>query len=265
MAGRNPGTCALMACCGVGPVMNRGDLSVRGLSVAYRGQPALRQISGTFVAGSHTAVIGPNGAGKSSLLSALAGTVRPSEGVIERCKRQRVAYLPQVTALDRDFPVRVNDVVAMGLWSHLGCFGAVTAKAKGQVHTALAAVGMTGFDRRLVGELSTGQLQRVLFARAIAQNARIVLLDEPFNSVDAQTSMDLMALLGGWKREGRTVIAVLHDLTQVQAHFDTTLLLARELVAWGPTDEVVRPAQLERARAMAESWDDTQNAFPAVS
>jgi zinc/manganese transport system ATP-binding protein len=235
--------------------MKSGDLTVRTLSVAYRGKPALRQLSGTFAAGSHTAVIGPNGAGKTSLLSALAGTVRPSEGVIDRCMHQQVAYLPQATALDLDFPIRVNDVVAMGLWSRTGCFGTVTAQMKGELNAALDVVGMAGFEKHMVGELSAGQLQRVLFARAIAQDANIILLDEPFNAVDAQTSIDLMALLTRWKSDGRTVIAVLHDMSQVKAHFENTLLLARDPLAWGPTAEVVCPAHLERARKIAESWD----------
>ena len=232
------------------------DIHLRDLTVSYRGHPAVHHLSGSFRAGSLTAVVGPNGAGKSSLLGALGGTVRGFEGRIERSPALRVAYLPQASALDRSFPVQVHEVVAMGLWPHIGSFGAVGADARAAVAEALAAVGLTGFDRRWLGELSAGQAQRVLFARVLMQDAGLILLDEPFNAIDARTTADLLALLQRWKRESRTVVAVLHDLAQVREHFEQVLLLARERVAWGPTAEVLKAEHLFKARQMAEDWDD---------
>lgn len=231
-------------------------VQIHDLTVAYRGHPAVHHLSGAFGAGMLTAVVGPNGAGKSTLLGTLGGTIRDYVGRIERDPALRVAYLPQASALDRSFPVRVHEVVAMGLWSRIGSFGGLRPDDHQRVADALAALGLTGFGRRWLGELSAGQAQRVLFARVLVQEARLILLDEPFNAIDARTTADLLALLHRWKREARTVIAVLHDLEQVREHFEQVLLLARERVAWGPTAEVLKAEHLFKARQMAEAWDE---------
>jgi zinc/manganese transport system ATP-binding protein len=233
------------------------SMRLRDLTVSYRGHPAVHHLSGEFAAGALTAVVGPNGAGKSSLMSVMAGTLRDFEGHLERPPTPQVAYLPQGSSLDRSVPVTVHDVVAMGLWSRVGSFGAVDDAGHAMVARALAAVGLTGFERRLIGEISAGQTQRVLFARVLVQDARIILLDEPFNAIDARTTADLLAVLQRWRQEARTVIAVLHDLEQVREHFDEVLLLAREAVAWGPTAQVLRSEHLFKARQMAEAWDHT--------
>ena len=125
-----------------------------------------------------------------------------------------------------------------------------------QVDAALHAVGLQGFEHRSVGSLSSGQLQRVLFARMLVQDAQLILLDEPFNAMDSKTTQALLALIHQWHRQQRTVVAVLHDDAQVRQHFPHTLLLAREVVAWGPTAQVMTEPHLHRARAMAEAWDD---------
>ena len=231
-------------------------ITLQDLTVAYRGHPAVHHLSGAFGAGLLTAVVGPNGAGKSTLLGALGGTIRDYEGRIERDASLRVAYLPQASSLDRSFPVRMHEVVAMGLWSRIGSFGGLRPEDRGRIDEALAAVGLSGFGQRWLGELSAGQAQRVLFARVLVQDARLILLDEPFNAIDARTTADLLALLHRWKREARTVIAVLHDLEQVREHFEQVLLLARERVAWGPTAEVLKAEHLFKARQMAEAWDE---------
>lgn len=232
-------------------------LTVRDLTVSYRGHPAVHHLSGTLTSGSFTAVVGPNGAGKSSLLGALAGLL-PYQGQIERPEpTPRMAYLPQAAALDRTFPVQVHEVVAGGLWWRTGWWGGLRTTEHQQVRDALARVGLSGFERRWLGELSIGQVQRVLFARVLVQDAGLILLDEPFNAVDARTTADLLDLLKPWREEGRTLVAVLHDLNQVRAHFDQCLLLARECIAWGPTAEVLSPEHLERARHMARSWDES--------
>jgi zinc/manganese transport system ATP-binding protein len=238
-------------------------LSLHNLTVAYRGHPAVHHVTGSFVEGSATAIVGPNGAGKSSLLAAIGGLIRNGrhaatlEGRIERAPNSHTAFLPQAVELDRHFPVRVHDMVAMGLWAQIGSFGALRRDQTARVEQALHAVGLRGFEQRLVGELSSGQVQRALFARVLVQDAPLILLDEPFNAIDARTTADLLALLPRWKREGRTVIAVLHDLDQVRRHFDQALLLAREPVAWGPTAAVLSDAHLARARQMSEAWDET--------
>lgn len=237
-------------------------VTLHDVTVAYRGHPAVHHVSGRFAAGTATALVGPNGAGKSSLLAAIGGLIRKGhhpatlEGRIERAAGASVAYLPQAAEIDRGFPVQVDELVAMGLWSRIGVLGGLSRAHRERVSHALEAVGLRGFDKRLLGELSVGQVQRALFARVLVQDARLILLDEPFNAIDSRTTADLLTLLPRWKHEARTVIAVLHDLEQVRAHFDEALLLAREPIAWGPTAQVLRAEHLFRARQMAEAWDE---------
>ncbi len=231
-------------------------IRLRNLSVAYRGHPAVHHVSGEFAPGSLTAVVGPNGAGKTSLLAAIMGRLPLVEGAVERPAVGGIAWLPQQSEIDRSFPIRVGDLVAMGHWRRIGSFGTVSAGQRDAVLQALHAVGLAGFERRPIGELSAGQFQRVLFARVLLQDAPVILLDEPFNAIDARTTADLLALVRRWHAESRTVIAVLHDLDQVRAHFADTLLLARRCVAWGPTAQVLQAENLFRARQMAEAWDE---------
>jgi zinc/manganese transport system ATP-binding protein len=237
---------------------NAAGIQLRDLTVAYRGHPAVHHLSGSFVPGSLTAVVGPNGAGKTSLMAAIMGRVRPSGGEVlsEAGAQRRIAWLPQQSEIDRSFPIRVFDLMALGHWARLGAFRGMNAAQREAVHRALDAVGLNGFERRSIAELSAGQFQRVLFARVLLQDAPVILLDEPFNAIDARTTADLLAVIARWHAEARTVIAVLHDMEQVRLHFDQTLLLARRCVAWGPTAEVLNAGNLFRARQMAESWDE---------
>ena len=144
----------------------------------------------------------------------------------------------------------------MGLWHRVGALGRFSAEHHRLCDKALAAVGLTGFEARGLDTLSGGQLQRALFARLILQDAPVVLLDEPFAAVDQRTSADLLALLHHWQQQGKTVIVVLHDLAQVRAHFPLTLLLARELVAYGPTSDALSDANWAQAQRMREPFDD---------
>ena len=205
-----------------------------------------------------TAVVGPNGAGKSTLVKAIVGILRPSSGKITRqgLAARDLAYLPQAAEVDRTFPISVNDTVALGAWRRIGAFAAATRDVLVKTAEALSAVGLEGFEHRHIGSLSAGQFQRVLFARLLLQDAPVIVLDEPFTAIDARTTRDLLDLIGRWHGERRTIIAVLHDFEQVRAHFPQTLLLAREQIAWGPTEEAMTPGNLLRARAMAEHWDD---------
>jgi zinc/manganese transport system ATP-binding protein len=231
---------------------------LRGLTVSYHRHPAVHHLSGSFAEGSLTAIVGPNGAGKSSLMQALAGQAEGRSGDVLYAAgaHRQLAYLPQQSQLDRSFPISVRDVVMLGHWARLGPWRGAGASHRAQAQQALAAVGLEGFEQRRIGELSAGQLQRVLFARVLLQDARIILLDEPFNAIDARTTADLLALVARWHAQARTVVAVLHDLDQVRAHFPQTLLMARETIAWGPTAQVLNAQNLFRARQMAERWDD---------
>jgi zinc/manganese transport system ATP-binding protein len=230
-------------------------IRIADLTLGYDRHPAVHHLSGEIAAGSLTAIVGPNGAGKSTLLKGIAGALAPLEGSVSVARGKRMAYLPQSADLDRSFPIHVYDLVAMGLWNATGIFGRIGRGAQAKVDEAIAAVGLTGFERRPIGSLSGGQMQRVLFARLLLQDAEIILLDEPFTAIDARTTADLLALVQRWHGERRTVIAVLHDMETVRRAFPQTLLLAREAVAWGETAEVLTAANLLQARRMVETFD----------
>ena len=234
-------------------------IALRNLSAGYDRHPAVHHVSGAFASGSLTAIVGPNGGGKSTLLKALIGFLRPMSGTIDYngITPRGIAYLPQQSEIDRSFPLSVAEVVMLGLWPKTGAFHGVTAAQKETVARALNEVGMTAFAGRPIEALSTGQWQRVLFARLIVQDARAILLDEPFAAIDSRTAHDLTHILQHWKEEGRTVIAVMHDLTSVRLHFPQTLMLARELVAWGSTADVLRDENLARAQKLAENWTES--------
>ncbi|MCJ2130073.1 metal ABC transporter ATP-binding protein [Methylobacterium sp. E-045] len=233
-----------------------GAIALRGLTLGYDRHPAVHHLDGTIPAGALMALVGPNGAGKSTLLKGIIGEIRCLDGRIDRPGgADTIAYLPQAGEIDRSFPLSVLDLVAMGRWRRLGFWRSALPDRRTLVR-ALSAVGLLGFEDRLIGTLSGGQFQRALFARLIVQDARIILLDEPFTGIDGRTTADLIALIRGWHGEGRTIVAALHDLHQVKAHFPTTLLLAREPVAWGDTGTVLTRENLARAQALSEAWDE---------
>jgi zinc/manganese transport system ATP-binding protein len=238
--------------------MTDASIHLRDVTVAYDRHPAVHHLNGTFSAGSLTAVTGPNGAGKSTLLKAVMGEMSLAAGAIERgaFSVTDIGYLPQAVEIDRRFPLTVGDTVLLGAWRQAGAFGAISAAGASEARRALAAVGLEGFERRHIGSLSAGQFQRVLFARLLLQDANVILLDEPFTAIDARTSRDLLEIVQRWHQDGRTVIAVLHDFEQVRAHFPEVLLLARQVIAWGPTETTMTAANLLRARAISEQWDE---------
>jgi zinc/manganese transport system ATP-binding protein len=165
--------------------------------------------------------------------------------------------------IDRSFPISVFDLVGTGLWRSTGFFGGMGKPARDKIAQALAAVGLNGFENRSIGTLSGGQMQRMLFARVLLQDARLIVLDEPFNAIDAKTSADLLALVQRWHGEGRTVLAALHDMELVRNHFPETLLLARGPVAWGATADVLTAENLLVALRMCEAFDDSAAACAA--
>jgi zinc/manganese transport system ATP-binding protein len=232
-------------------------ITLDNLTVSYRRHPALHHVHGCFEQGSMTAVVGPNGAGKSTLLKSILGLVPADSGdIVTHTPLEKIAYLPQQSEIDCSFPISVLDCVLIGYWKDKGLFSGISAAMIEQARDALAAVGLSGFSHRAISTLSVGQFQRVLFARILLQDADIILLDEPFNAIDARTTNDLLAIIRRWHQEGRTVIAVLHDYDQVRRSFPQSLLLARNVVAWGNTLDVLCETNLIRARAMAEATDD---------
>jgi zinc/manganese transport system ATP-binding protein len=244
-----------------------GPIYLRNLTLGYDRHPAVHHLDLEIAPGALMAVCGPNGAGKSTLLKALTGVLKPMGGAIDfgGAKRRDIAYLPQAAQIDLSFPIDVFDMAAMGLWRRIGLFGGLSRAQEASVREALAAVGLSSFERRPIGSLSGGQTQRLLFARLMLQDAPVILLDEPFSAIDERTVTDLLALIARWRDERRTVIAVLHDFDMVRAAFPTCLLLARERIASGPTAEVLSPDNLARARRMSEAFNDDAAACGRVA
>jgi zinc/manganese transport system ATP-binding protein len=234
------------------------QLAFQNFTLGYDRHPAVHHLTGEVASGALLAVIGPNGAGKSTLLRGITGILKPLGGSISLggIDTRDVAYLPQTSEIDRSFPISVYDFVGTGLWRKTGFFGGVGRSAREGIAQALAAVGLTGFENRGIGTLSGGQMQRLLFARVLLQDARLIVLDEPFNAIDAKTAADLLELVKHWHTERRTVLAALHDLEMVRVNFPEALLLARGPVAWGLTAQVLTPDNLLVAMRMCEAFDD---------
>jgi len=226
----------------IGDMDADGRVQLRDVTVRYGRRIALEAVSGEFASGSLTAVVGANGAGKSTLLAAIAGVVPLAGGVVNCAARQRrrMAYLPQLAAIERDFPLSVSELITLGGWREFGAFRAPGTALCSRAAEAAETVGLEARLGRRVGELSVGELQRALFARLILQDAAVILLDEPFAAIDGQTMSVLIDLVMRWHREGRTVIAVLHDLGVVEARFPAVLVLARRCLAWGATEVALR-------------------------
>jgi manganese/zinc/iron transport system ATP- binding protein len=215
-------------------------LAIRGLTVSYGQKPAVFDVDATFPAGRMSAIVGPNGAGKSTLLKAALGVIPRVAGevtvygtAIEHA-RARIAYVPQRASVDWDFPTTVIDVVQMGLYRKVGLLGRLTGALRAQALESLDRVGMADFAGRQIGQLSGGQQQRVFLARALAQDAGLYLLDEPFAGVDAATERAIIDVLKALRAEGKAVVAVHHDLATVPDYFDHVLLLNVRKIAEGP-------------------------------
>jgi len=222
----------------VGEVSDVSGIALTDVCVLRGDIVALKDITGEFTAGSLTAVLGPNGAGKSTLLETLAGRLRPVSGAITGMPpRSAVTYLRQVSQLDLRVPVTVLDFVAMGAWNQHGAFTAVSGAALENSRDALRTVGLLNFAARTLNELSSGQLQRARFAQLIQQQPALILLDEPFTAMDEETTGTLTNVIREWHDESRTILVVLHDRELARALSPSTLLLNREVIAWGPTEQ----------------------------
>lgn len=214
-------------------------LQVSALSVRYDKVCVLEDIEGTFEPNTLTAIIGPNGAGKSTLLKAIMGVVTPFKGDIKN-SFSRTAYLPQRNEIDVSFPMSVFELVALGTWNHMGAFKSLGSDEYKKVQHALEKVGLSSHQSALLHTLSGGQFQRALFARLWLQDAALILLDEPFTGIDRRTTKDLLHIIQQWHKEGKTIIAVLHDLRIVQEYFPDTLFLEKTVHEWGKTKNILR-------------------------
>ncbi len=208
-------------------------ITARGLTVRYGREAALEEISVEIPASSTVALLGPNGAGKTTFFRAAIGLARPSSGSIELASR-RVAFVPQRLDIEPSFPVTVTDVVRMGRYGDRGWLGRFDERDRELVSTALAELGIEHLAHRRFGDLSGGERQRALLAQASAQDAEVLLLDEPFAGLDAPTHGALQRLLQGWRERGRTILVATHDLEAAARDFDLVLCLNRRLVAFGP-------------------------------
>jgi ABC-type Mn2+/Zn2+ transport system ATPase subunit len=227
-------------------------ITLEHVTVSYNGRPALDEVTATFCCGERVAIVGPNGAGKSTLFKAITGLLPIDAGHIclhgeQPDARSRLAYVPQREAIDWSFPVTVADVVMMGRYGRLGWFRQPGRHDRAIVARSLERVGMADYSQVQIGELSGGQQQRVFLARAVAQEADLLLLDEPFNAVDLATQQATFELLDELQREGKTVITATHDLATVAEHFDRVLVLNRRVIAFGPAAEVFTPQVLTEA------------------
>lgn len=227
-------------------------LEVHDLTVAYRSQPVLWDIDLALPSGKLIAVVGPNGAGKSTLLKVILGLVRPITGWIKVFgrsydeERRSVGYVPQRESVDWDFPTSAIDVVTMGLYGKIGWIRRPGASDRETALACLEKVGLRDLAGRQISQLSGGQQQRVFLARALAQDARLYLMDEPFAGVDATTEKAILTLLKELRRQGRTVVAVHHDLETVREYFDMVVLLNLRLVAAGDITSVFTSENLMR-------------------
>jgi len=240
-------------------------LAVRGMTVSYGEKPAVFSVDATFPAGAMSAIIGPNGAGKSTFLKAALGLIPRLSGEVlvfghpVEMARSRIAYVPQRASVDWDFPTTVMDVVQMGLYRRVGLLGRLSGKMTARARECLDRVGIADFAHRQIGQLSGGQQQRVFLARALAQDADLYLLDEPFAGVDAATERAIIDVLKGLKDDGKAVVAVHHDLATVRRYFDHVFLINVRKIAEGPVTSAFTTEALQATyggRLAATHLDD---------
>ncbi|MCJ8351853.1 ABC transporter ATP-binding protein [Moritella sp.] len=224
-------------------------IKIIDLSVSYQENIALSHISTTIDDGDLVAIVGPNGAGKSTLLKSIMQQMAAVSGSIElgRLSLKDIAYLPQSSQIDRKFPITVSEFVSAGAWQRCSFWRRFSRKEQHLLQQALAKVDLENMAERQISQLSGGQFQRMLFARMLLQDADILLLDEPFGGIDAQTTELLMRVIQACQQQGKTVIAVIHDLALVQRYFPTTLLVATNLIASGRTSDVLTQQYLLQA------------------
>lgn len=237
------------------------SIELNDVTVSYRHSPAIHHIDLTFSNNEMWAILGPNGAGKSTLLKAIMGLVKTDSGRIlwNNLRRSDIAYLPQQSDIDRSQSMSVFELAAMGLWYEIGFFKDVNTTFKQRVYAAIEQVGMSNFIHRPIAQLSNGQFQRVLLARMLIQQAKFLLLDEPFNAVDEATTTALLHIIQEYQKQHQcTVITVLHDYQQVKIYFPYSLLLARKVIAAGETSKVLTENHLHQAQITMQQPEQNQ-------
>ncbi|MFD2117224.1 metal ABC transporter ATP-binding protein [Paenibacillus yanchengensis] len=229
------------------------SIKVSQLSVAYDGKQVVSDVSFTIRTGQLVGILGPNGAGKSTLMKAMLGLVPREHGEIRlgteplKSIQKKIAYVPQRSSIDWDFPIVVQDTVLLGTFPKLSLFRRPTKQDRKWALQCLEQVGMKEFRNNQIGELSGGQQQRVFLARALAQEADVFFLDEPFVGIDVTSEQIIIRILKQLRDEGKTVFVVHHDLSKVTHYFDHLILINKELISAGTVTEVFRPEQLQRA------------------
>lgn len=235
-------------------------LSANELTLGYRGQAVVSNVSFHVAAGDVLAVVGHNGSGKSTLVKTILGTLPLMAGKLRwnDGKPPSIGFLAQRSEFDASFPVRLRDLVEMGVWPRLGFTGQVDQASRLAIENAMERTGIQSIADRPIHMLSAGQLQRALFARTIVQDAPVILLDEPFTAIDQATEADLLTLIDDWSREGRAVIMVLHDLSAVLHHCHSALLLGNGKARFGPPADTLTPANLVELKYLSQSQADWQ-------
>lgn len=227
-------------------------LKVQNLTVAYSDTPVFTDVAVNFNAGKITGIIGPNGAGKSTMIKAMLGLIKFQTGTVEyegRALKQfqkQIAYVEQRKDLDLTFPINVFDVVLTGTYGKLGLFREPSKADRQRCQDALEQLELADLAQRQISQLSGGQLQRVFVARALVQEADIIILDEPFVGIDLQSETAIMTILHQWRDAGKMIIVVHHDLNKVSRYFDDLVILNHGIVDYGPVDAVYTPANIER-------------------
>jgi manganese/iron transport system ATP-binding protein len=227
-------------------------VEISGMSVRYNGRPALDDINFQLNSGQRVAVVGPNGAGKSTLFKAIAGVIQPTNGQVQVFGEGPdghicIAYVPQRSQVDWDFPVSVADVVMMGRIGKLGPLRWPRARDWEYVHNSLEMVGLEHLAKRQIGELSGGQQQRMFIARALAQEAELMLMDEPLTGLDVTTQEDIFRILAELNERGVTILIAMHDLKLAAERFDQVMLLNRRMMGFGSPREIFTPDRLVAA------------------
>lgn len=230
---------------------------LKNMSAGYDERPILQDITGVIRQGELIALVGANGSGKSTFLKVLAHDIPWVKGqcIVQNVEPYGLAYLPQRQEFDLRFPLSVYDLVAMGAWKSVGLWRS-TKTVDTAIREALCSVDMEHMNAQPIASLSGGQIQRVLFARILLQDPQVILLDEPFNGVDAHTTVLLLEQVRSWVKKGKTVLVSTHNLTQVFERFPLTILLAQRIIGWGPTHRVLSEDNLSLVRQLSQEWKD---------
>lgn len=221
---------------------------INNLTLGYNKHPIIHHLTTNFSKGSCTAVIGPNGGGKSTLLKGIMSFIPPMSGNVSfSIPQDSISYLPQTSTIDKTFPITTTELVASGLWKTKGLLKSYTKLDLENVNSAISKLGLEKYANIPIKALSGGQIQRALFARLYVQNTEIILLDEPFNAIDIKSTKIIYSIIEEWRKQNKTILAVLHDYSQVSQYFDHTIIISKNLLIHGTTSEVFNVDNINKA------------------